>query len=315
VQARILGWDSAGDSEWGLTRADLPTFTTVTGPLVVNPVPALGYTQYVVDGRNVDPATIVPVLVASGAVAALAEAVEELANPYHGPDGRFTGPGGGRAVPTKGYTPKEPAAPAAPAPKAAGGAAKGPLPQSTTAEHDAALDSAQAWQLRPNGQPKRDPELRKEFGADAKAHDSYVKRGHMQTNGALRGQRPMDARTEQNVAGMDSMFGKAGHTLDEPLTVRREVDPKTFDAVFSGMKPGTVFKDDGFVSTAAVGKNADLVMASTAGTTPSRISIRLPGGTRVLAGDREERELILPRGSQFRVHRVSGRDLEVELIP
>jgi hypothetical protein len=62
VQARILGWDSAGDSEWGLTRADLPTFTTVTGPLVVNPVPALGYTQYVVDGRNVDPATIVPVV-------------------------------------------------------------------------------------------------------------------------------------------------------------------------------------------------------------------------------------------------------------
>jgi hypothetical protein len=61
VQARILGWDSDGDSEWGLTRADLPTFTTVTGPLVVNPVPALGYTQYVVDGRNVDPTTITPV--------------------------------------------------------------------------------------------------------------------------------------------------------------------------------------------------------------------------------------------------------------
>jgi hypothetical protein len=27
----------------------------------VNPVPALGYTQYVVDGRNVDPTTITPV--------------------------------------------------------------------------------------------------------------------------------------------------------------------------------------------------------------------------------------------------------------
>jgi hypothetical protein len=78
VQARILGWDTAGDSEWAIDRTDLPAITTVTGPLVVTEVPVLGYTQYVVDGRNVDPTTITPVLTAS---AALIEAVAAVRTP------------------------------------------------------------------------------------------------------------------------------------------------------------------------------------------------------------------------------------------
>lgn len=60
VSARALGWDGreTDATDWSLDRSDLPLLTRLIGTLTVNYVDALDYTQYVVNGIPVDPASI-----------------------------------------------------------------------------------------------------------------------------------------------------------------------------------------------------------------------------------------------------------------
>lgn len=75
VSARALGWDARDNdgTEWALFHSDLPALSRVVGTLTVNWVDDPGYTQFVVNGIPVDPASIVredhtefSVLVAAG---------------------------------------------------------------------------------------------------------------------------------------------------------------------------------------------------------------------------------------------------------
>ncbi len=61
VSARAYGWDMIGGGDFALTRDDLPRLTTLVGPLTVNYVDDLDYTQYVVNGIPVDSDTIQPI--------------------------------------------------------------------------------------------------------------------------------------------------------------------------------------------------------------------------------------------------------------
>lgn len=60
VRARVLGADSVPDGEWTLYPDDRPEAVTQIGALYVGHIESLGYTQYIVNGVPVDPATITP---------------------------------------------------------------------------------------------------------------------------------------------------------------------------------------------------------------------------------------------------------------
>lgn len=63
MSARALGYDGSltDATDWSLDRTDLPKLTSVIGALTVTRVDDLDYTQFVVNGIPVDPATIEPV--------------------------------------------------------------------------------------------------------------------------------------------------------------------------------------------------------------------------------------------------------------
>lgn len=63
VRALALGHDSLPDDDWTLDATDAPDRIDLVGVLVVNYVDDLHYTQYVVNGIPVDPATVAPTAV------------------------------------------------------------------------------------------------------------------------------------------------------------------------------------------------------------------------------------------------------------
>lgn len=108
-----------------------------------------------------------------------------------------------------------------------------------------------------------------------------------------------------DIAALDRAFTTGSSTLRAEATLYRGVDPVAVEHL--GLKPGTVFEDAAFTSTSVdptvAAKFADHV-----------IEIRASAGTRVLPGSQYEAELILQRGSRFRVLETRSGRTVVELI-
>ena len=115
--------------------------------------------------------------------------------------------------------------------------------------------------------------------------------------------------SELTVQQLDSAFNR-GPALEEPITVYRGIiegadKPELFGA--PGSRLGSVFTDKAYVSTSADKQIADSSF-SAAGTGNALLHITVPAGTKVVkpgsvALRKEEKELILPRDSSFRIDR------------
>ncbi len=142
----------------------------------------------------------------------------------------------------------------------------------------------------------------------------YQSPGYVHVNETLRGRKAtgkpeVQKRAKAAVKGLDAAIRKAP-PLPEAVTVHRGFSAKQF----ADLKPGATIEDPAFVSTSLL---PDVQAGGYGGTGGVTAQILLAKGTRAGAGT--ARELILPRGSRFRVIRVSGsgkkQTAELELIP
>lgn len=136
------------------------------------------------------------------------------------------------------------------------------------------------------------------------AVESYTGYFSEQINATLRGTvedgRVMTPGLNKTIAHMDSAFG-ASVPLSREAVVFRGIDY----TVHLPDKAGATFKDKGFTSTTLDAKVAGSSFAGAHGTIAW---IRLPKGARVLnvagrglAQFKKEKEVLLPRGSRFRI--------------
>lgn len=139
----------------------------------------------------------------------------------------------------------------------------------------------------------------------------YGGEGHRGINRTLRGQdvTPLDVRAaggdvSKQVERLDAAFDHVGVALPANATVYRGV---SLD-VAAQMKPGAVFHDAGYMST-STSRNA----AAQFGQGGPVLEVRLRTGQRVVAaGERQETELLLPRGGQLRIVSVSATAIVAE---
>lgn len=161
---------------------------------------------------------------------------------------------------------------------------------------------------------------------DKDAHEalsSYEKSGYKQINSGLRAGRTVPETGPPNVSvyasdkendrfalvpHMDRAFRSMAVTLPAPAYLYRTIRGVKIDTT-----PGTVMVDKGFVSTSARGGWGETALIGTL------MRIKAPAGTKVLGGKAVEDELILNRGTRFRVigeSRVGDqRAIDVEIIP
>lgn len=139
---------------------------------------------------------------------------------------------------------------------------------------------------------------------------AYRGSGYKPINRTLRGQelsatlreRWSDEEVARLTAGLDDAFRFHGTRLSQPLTVSRQIDARAA----ASFTPGAAVVDPGYVSTTT--------FAQMPGSGLMTASIRLPAGTNVLGMSEIEGELLLPRGTTFRVveRRENTMVLEVE---
>lgn len=97
---------------------------------------------------------------------------------------------------------------------------------------------------------------------------------------------------------IDAAFRNGSHALSRDTLLFRGASFPSVDHLV----PGAVLKDDGFMSTTT---SRDTAVGFTDGKgMPVTYSITVPKGTRVLAGDMSENEVVLNRGTSLRVTRV-----------
>jgi SPP1 gp7 family putative phage head morphogenesis protein len=167
--------------------------------------------------------------------------------------------------------------------------------------------------------------------------EDYVDAGYERINDFLRG-KPIDEKevpmTERDVKNMDSVFQKMSAELSREDFVFRgmsleERKGKMGDSWVAKLKVGDVLEDKGFVSTSQERTTAETFAKN--GTFTSVIfRITLPKGTRAMAGNTNEEEIILQRGSKMKVVKVTqidvpsesgdkpnlgGYEVEVEIVP
>lgn len=148
-------------------------------------------------------------------------------------------------------------------------------------------------------------------------------------NGTLRG--TLDPAKKERLApiakpaikGMDDAFKKAP-PLGEPVTVFRGVSGRGAAAI-AGLKPGDTFGDMGYTSTSTSRAVTSQFGKQSGG---KQVSIRLPAGSKALylehprikktlggVGNAWEGEMLLPRGSKFKVISNDRSGTVLELIP
>lgn len=173
-----------------------------------------------------------------------------------------------------------------------------------------------------------------------KVLDFYTDRGFLQINDFLRSIRDEKDLTgaekfsrevtRVKVENMDSVFGQTSASSDKDIYLYRGMTLPQREGEFSEswlskLQVGVEFTDKGFVSTS----HSKGITGSFA---TSRLSLRViftikvPAGVRVMAGLGQEKELILNRGTKFRVlnvKRVEKRfprdnfpfEIELEVVP
>lgn len=140
----------------------------------------------------------------------------------------------------------------------------------------------------------------------------YGAEGYKRINSGLRTE-SMDQVTQQSVKNIDMAFKKATATTVDIVLHRGTGGSNKAAKTFKGMKPGDSFSDKGFVST-----STSPFEAHAFGKT--QITIKVPKGSKVLpvgsiTGERFEKEVLLPRGSKFKVIEVeSDFQITVELL-
>lgn len=160
------------------------------------------------------------------------------------------------------------------------------------------------------------------LGTDVPAYDawaSYTNVGYHEINQMLR----RGVKSDPDIGGMHRAFAAAavpllkGATLHRGMTVdlSGDLDRLGYEGAVANLTkryaPGTVFEDKAYVSTSTrrgqaipfVTSNLDSFSDRSRGRVsfPTLVTIRASKGTRVLAGEEREQELILNAGTRFRV--------------
>lgn len=124
---------------------------------------------------------------------------------------------------------------------------------------------------------------------------------------------PRFSRDEVSSAGdikkmVDDFFEMGGYTTTEPMTVYHAIKSETRDWA-KELVPGTVFSDKGIVSATAHSKFARGWLLNNAHGDPGRtpkagdvvMELRLPAGQRVMGGDPQFIETMIPPGTRFKI--------------
>lgn len=146
-------------------------------------------------------------------------------------------------------------------------------------------------------------------GMNSWVGDDY---GYKKINDALREKSShTTAETLAKITGLDTLFQFASRALKKDAVVYRGfADNPNFEV-------GKTYEDRGFQSTSANSFIAGAFMPSNGG---SLLSIVARAGTRVFApSDRDganlESEVMLNRGTRFRILKVSDRNVHAEIVP
>lgn len=184
-----------------------------------------------------------------------------------------------------------------------GGRVPGRAEGGTPADAQRNLEAANATRYEKARENRENREL------DA-AVDDYCEEGYNEINGELRGRANPGSLTElpsdtrKTVEQLDYAFVQLGHTTDADSTVYREVEPE----VFGARGAGATFRDLAYTSTTTVQEGVF------EGGKPN-VTIHIPKGTRVLAGSLTEDELVLRRGSVFKILSADRGNYVLELTP
>lgn len=155
------------------------------------------------------------------------------------------------------------------------------------------LDTSDGESIRAASQASMGEDFEALPAGQANAMRGYRMTNHGPINEGLRGGEKPDW-VDQDVAHIDAAFSSHAITSSKPVVLHRGVRRR--DPVVRA-QPGDEFIDDGFMSTSASAELASRHSSSTGVT----LSITAPPGTPMLAGTGHEQELILPRGSRYRV--------------
>lgn len=174
-------------------------------------------------------------------------------------------------------------------------------------------------------------------GYAANAVNAYIGNGFRGVNGYLRTgwTGNYEDEVKRSVQMIDKAFDLFGVSLEQPVTVYRgaqfDAGNMSMDELSEMFKKDAVVEDKAYVSTTLEPTKADqfsargfLAQKNLGPLALEKVGvafrIRLPEGTRVLAGHMNEQEFILRRGSKFRVvktRRQTKRFLvvDMELMP
>jgi GNAT superfamily N-acetyltransferase len=146
------------------------------------------------------------------------------------------------------------------------------------------------------------------------AIDNYSHNDYQEINEVLRHSDNWQ-RTEyaQQIRKLDEAFSVAGHDLAEDTTLHRGVERGT---PLDRLRAGDTFSDLGFTSTTT---DKVHVEGFTFGE-GLEMDIRVPAGTRVLGTDTGRHQVVVPevvlnRGTQFKVASRSGDSIQLDVIP
>jgi hypothetical protein len=161
------------------------------------------------------------------------------------------------------------------------------------------------------------------------ALDDYVGTSYISINQRLRTvpERLWSESQRRQIKALDNAFEHFGADIDQPGVVYRgmavsnerlgirEGDKYSNPVVeaLDRLKPGTVITDKGFMSTSWSEDAADEFIRN-GEDVGVMLTIRLPRGTRVLAGDSTEHEALLQRGTRLRVVSAKSRGIKDPLV-
>jgi hypothetical protein len=145
--------------------------------------------------------------------------------------------------------------------------------------------------------------------AEARTRGNYISMGYEAINGHLRKPKnfPTPAVTAA-VKNMDAIFEKVP-PLEKEVTVYRGVSGSAADKILK-LRKGAMLSDPAFIST-SFSQDVAKDFATVGGIV---MSIKVPKGRRAVPGERTENELILPRGTRFKVVKKTKKSIVLEVV-
>lgn len=144
--------------------------------------------------------------------------------------------------------------------------------------------------------------------------NDFLRNGTTVEKGKYAGATQLRSSEDVNKAvdGMDAAFAKA--SLDKETTVYRGVNDAAWSVITQQAKDGSIIQDNGFVSTASNKKDV------TASSLTHWMTIKVPKGYSAIpldgvVGNRTKGEILLNRGTKFRVVKLTRNNAVLEVIP